>query len=656
MWRGDLYFLRCCCKAFLPHPEEGEDNEDAKDYYELLGVGRKASVEELRRAYKKRSLEFHPDKIAQRRGNGNFDEEASRRKFQRIKEAYEVLIAPKKRDMYDIMGKEAMPYLLNPSSIEYKIVYDNLAKASIVDRLKIVLGYFIIFFIFLIQPILICLKVDDQDGGAFDNTSWVVLLIPLWILDFFALLGLLSIALLVKNENAPSGANQLLSFLKLISVVLAQIFLALKFDGSISLTYAVIFIPIYVYEVVRVIQSSWIVSSNNKEISRMVTMTYIEKEHGKGYADMSPEERDEMNEKYIIVHTPPVPPDMDEALKELVDNLDIYESPEYQQVQQLSQKALGDILTAVMHSIFLGLLVPNLDKDEVNWNWWIVFIPFWVSFCFQCTRSCYILMCTGDASESEENEEENEVEIDEEQNKTIDFTGDKNKTSLKEDENRKEVTGIENENNEEGVPSSQTDPQSFPFSEEETRKKMKDVEIILDTVESTMEQQTQDNGVEIEDDGEEYEEFEEESSSSIEATTQAIASCCLVLFYLTIVCIFVGKLQAGEKSYSAFWVIFPLLLPAGIMLCCMSLGILTFHGMDSFFQKSDDDDDSNNEGISVGQDNDLERGFSDRLSPSDIDKVSVRSMTDLSLNDEKIAPSPPTSPEKEVECEMDELD
>jgi len=88
----------------------------------------------------------------------------------------------------------------------------------------------------------------------------------------------------------------------------------------------------------------------------------------------------------------------------------------------------------------------------------------------------------------------------------------------------------------------------------------------------------------------------------------------------------------------------------------MSLGILTFHGMDSFFQKSDDDDDSNNEGISVGQDNDLERGFSDRLSPSDIDKVSVRSMTDLSLNDEKIAPSPPTSPEKEVECEMDELD
>jgi len=113
MWRGDLYFLRCCCKAFLPHPEEGEDNEDAKDYYELLGVGRKASVEELRRAYKKRSLEFHPgkayelhatfafhilipllafikDKIAQRRGNGNFDEEASRRKFQRIKEAYEV--------------------------------------------------------------------------------------------------------------------------------------------------------------------------------------------------------------------------------------------------------------------------------------------------------------------------------------------------------------------------------------------------------------------------------------------------------------------------------------------------------------------------------------------------------------------------------------
>lgn len=104
MTRADLKCLVCCCGAFLPKVKENESGGDIekgdtqdqeKDYYSLLGLeSNKATTEQIRRAYKKKSLEFHPDKIVQRQKKGvsfnTDDEEKMRRDFQRIKEAYEV--------------------------------------------------------------------------------------------------------------------------------------------------------------------------------------------------------------------------------------------------------------------------------------------------------------------------------------------------------------------------------------------------------------------------------------------------------------------------------------------------------------------------------------------------------------------------------------
>ncbi|KAL1844135.1 hypothetical protein VTJ49DRAFT_4987 [Mycothermus thermophilus] len=63
-------------------------------YYELLGVDRTASEEEIRRAYKRRALELHPDR------NLN-DTENATRKFAEVQSAYEVLIDPQERAWYD---------------------------------------------------------------------------------------------------------------------------------------------------------------------------------------------------------------------------------------------------------------------------------------------------------------------------------------------------------------------------------------------------------------------------------------------------------------------------------------------------------------------------------------------------------------------------
>ncbi|XP_062424825.1 dnaJ homolog subfamily B member 6 isoform X2 [Rhea pennata] len=71
------------------------------DYYEVLGVQKHASPEDIKKAYRKLALKWHPDK------NPDNKEEAERQ-FKQVAEAYEVLSDAKKRDIYDKYGKEGL--------------------------------------------------------------------------------------------------------------------------------------------------------------------------------------------------------------------------------------------------------------------------------------------------------------------------------------------------------------------------------------------------------------------------------------------------------------------------------------------------------------------------------------------------------------------
>ena len=70
-----------------------------RDYYEVLGVQRNVSEEEVRRAYRKLAVKFHPDK--------NPDDPHAEEKFKEIGEAYDVLMDPDKRAAYDRFGHAA---------------------------------------------------------------------------------------------------------------------------------------------------------------------------------------------------------------------------------------------------------------------------------------------------------------------------------------------------------------------------------------------------------------------------------------------------------------------------------------------------------------------------------------------------------------------
>ena len=70
-----------------------------RDYYEVLGVGRDASDEDIKRAYRKLAVKLHPDK--------NPDDHAAEEQFKELGEAYEALSDPQKRAAYDRYGHAA---------------------------------------------------------------------------------------------------------------------------------------------------------------------------------------------------------------------------------------------------------------------------------------------------------------------------------------------------------------------------------------------------------------------------------------------------------------------------------------------------------------------------------------------------------------------
>jgi molecular chaperone DnaJ len=86
-----------------------------RDYYEILGVQKKASLEEIKKAYREMALRHHPDRVPAEQ------KKEAEEKFKEVSEAYAVLSDSQKRALYDQYGH---------SGIDQKYAYEDIFKGA----------------------------------------------------------------------------------------------------------------------------------------------------------------------------------------------------------------------------------------------------------------------------------------------------------------------------------------------------------------------------------------------------------------------------------------------------------------------------------------------------------------------------------------------
>ena len=229
-------------------------------YYEELGLEKShCDSEAVKRAYKKLSLTLHPDKIAQR---GGVVTENDKAQLLRVKEAYAVLVDPKRRKMYDQLGETGLKLVEEPSAamkpeMQAKII-QNFQKNS-TDRYILFLGILLFYCCLAIFPILFAAKCD----GYIPQVPWAALWTPLWAYDALLLLtAVLGFVLRHKVEDEEGNitveprtwadfGDDLINLSLTALWCLIQVFLVLRLDRVILWSWFSIFAPWFAYDAIK---------------------------------------------------------------------------------------------------------------------------------------------------------------------------------------------------------------------------------------------------------------------------------------------------------------------------------------------------------------------------------------------------------------------
>lgn len=144
--------------------------------YEVLQVEPTASIDEIRRNYKKLALRFHPD-----RNNGTTSEQ-----FQEIEEAHRILSDSEKRSLYDLLGREAMKQIGDSPVFETMLANPKGLLVMLCTLIFIIGSFFIGLCLFF-------WRYDKQyllaNQSHPTKVSWWWCTLPLWPLSLVAFLG-----------------------------------------------------------------------------------------------------------------------------------------------------------------------------------------------------------------------------------------------------------------------------------------------------------------------------------------------------------------------------------------------------------------------------------------------------------------------------------
>ncbi|GFH44866.1 hypothetical protein CTEN210_01340 [Chaetoceros tenuissimus] len=619
MNKFQLYLIKFFFSAFLPHTTESEANED---YYSLLGLTSNANQDEIKKAYRKKSLQHHPDKVAQFAKTQNKSAEEIQAQFVRIKEAYETLSEPKKRTAYDVLGAEGGK-LINTyldskndhtsqgSGFDFYKIVQNFAEANFGDRCKLFSMVLVLVAFFLIIPILICVKIDGILSGSQSSLAqadWMVLLSPLWVLN-----------ILIFWYDVFAGA--ILAAMRVSCIFALEILLALKWDASVDYKYSVILIPIYIHQILLIVHNLVVMKMVQKDIARMVTVRYLEKtiipglnEEGdenvenqapqRTYQDLTEEELEDINEAYIIITEDPDVVGDDQSVdapesfcgleEEVKLSLAIASSPEYEYANMIRSHAFESIIKTVVYRMpFLVILTLQLDQDR-GWNWNIVFIPIWIEVILATLTACFGT-CLGPMAIPNKNEEEvqifqvdldddaagddsNKSEANEDESPCVE--SDQEQTSLLTQEEPIDIGKTDIEAGQENAEAAAISPLVETKTEEPITSEV--------TKDEPLSQPIEPNAVPSQEipsaaNNEEYNQYDnmgmQMDSEAAEEHAKSMGSCCYYIYFIIALSLFTVKLNESTDSdednngFSSLWILFPLFFIAFIITlscaCCI---------------------------------------------------------------------------------------
>jgi hypothetical protein len=429
------WILQSLFPALLP-PANG-NGDDNDEYYAIMGLPKYSTPEKVRAAYKKLSLQLHPDKQQQRNG---MEIAIAAARYEKVQEANHVLKDENKRRLYHEMRCNIQRYqfieqghLFHPG-----LVHHNLLQASYADKTRLLLFALFIMVGILLQPILIAIKLnrldhnnDDDENDDSSFGSWLAILTPLWILLLCHWLVQLFVVVVVETSLC-----NVVSVLESAVWIVATMLFAYQLDDEddeksndnddndhrgdnwIKVA-AAVFVAIFLRLLHHVATLREIRNTQHK----MVTVEYLHQvvkpamaaererqksnndddknnaDDGEAGANDNDEEEEDDSANYIIVQPDDAkvltvlgmlerPPDREE-----LESLRVQTSIEYREAEQAADAVRRALVTWIVIYVPFAILVTLQLTNVIDTSWWIIFIPLWIRIAIRIAGNVFLCCC-----------------------------------------------------------------------------------------------------------------------------------------------------------------------------------------------------------------------------------------------------------------------